>query len=55
MDTRRNLAKAPPFKLDDSFALRRVYNPLLEELQPTYPQYVALFFSLRSLLGRSIE
>jgi hypothetical protein len=47
------LAKAPPFKLDDSFAVRRVYT--FGKLQPTYPKYVRLFFSLRSLLGRSIE
>jgi C4-dicarboxylate-specific signal transduction histidine kinase len=51
MDARRNLAKAQPFKLDQFLcfavysaneAFNRVYKPLLEKLQITYPQYVVM-------------
>jgi C4-dicarboxylate-specific signal transduction histidine kinase len=51
IDTRRNLAKAQPFKLDQFLcfavysaneAFNRVYKPLLERLQLTYPQYVVM-------------
>ena len=51
IDARRNLAKAPPFKLDQFLcfgvysaneAFNRVYKPLLEKLQLTYPQYVVM-------------
>jgi C4-dicarboxylate-specific signal transduction histidine kinase len=50
-DARRNLAGAPPFKLDQFLcfavysaneAFNRVYKPLLETLQLTYPQYVVM-------------
>jgi MarR family transcriptional regulator, organic hydroperoxide resistance regulator len=51
MDARRSFAKAPPFKLDQFLcfavysaneAFDRVYKPLLEKLQLTYPQYVVM-------------
>jgi hypothetical protein len=51
IDARRNLAKAQPFKLDQFLcfavysaneAFNRVYKPLLEKLQITYPQYVVM-------------
>jgi DNA-binding MarR family transcriptional regulator len=51
IDARRNSAKAQPFKLDQFLcfavysaneAFNRVYKPLWEKLQITYPQYVVL-------------